>query len=171
MNTVKPRSIYPAAILTLIVSAVTAQAETSEHPGSPDQHHPEFHSGHEISAAGRPGKPEEVTQTVEIKALDSMKFEPSSLTINRGETLRLIVTNVGRLQHEAIIGTAEEQEAHGAEMGAGHDTPHDSPNAVVVEPGETKELIWQFDRPGRFEIGCHVPGHYQAGMTAEVTVH
>jgi uncharacterized cupredoxin-like copper-binding protein len=83
--------------------------------------------------------------------------------------LRLIVTNTGRLRHEATIGTPEEQQTHAEEMASG--AVHDSPNSVTVDPGETKELIWRFDQPGRFEIGCHIPGHYQAGMVAEITVH
>ncbi|MBP1149777.1 MULTISPECIES: cupredoxin domain-containing protein [Methylocaldum] len=165
------RSIYRAAILaTLVMSALVVQAQDLESPVSKDQHLPEEHSGSEQSAAGQPGKPDEVTRTIEIKTLDSMKYDPSSLTINRGETLRLIVNNIGRLTHEATIGTVAEQESHAGEMHAAPDTPHDSPNSVTVEPGQTKELVWRFDRPGRFEIGCHVPGHYQAGMIAEVTV-
>lgn len=169
-DTVKSHSNYPALILASIVSAATAQAQNPEESGTGDQHHPEAHSGHDQFATGEPGKPEDVTQTVEIKTLDSMKYEPSSLTVGRGETVRLIVTNTGRLVHEAIIGTDEEQKIHNEEMKADPRTHHDSPNSVIVAPGETRELIWRFDQPGRFEIGCHIPGHYESGMKAEVNV-
>ncbi len=47
---------------------------------------------------------------------------------------------------------------HGAMM------PHDDPNAVMVHPGETKELIWTFAEAENVEFGCNVPGHYEAGM-------
>lgn len=166
----KLRSIFSAAVLALFMSAVTVQTEASESHGSADQHHSTVHSDLEKSAAGQPGKPEEATHTIEIKTLDSMRYDPSSITVNRGETLRLIVTNIGHLKHEATIGTAAEQQAHAAEMTAEPDMSHDSPNSVTVDPGQTKELIWRFDQPGQFEIGCHIPGHYQAGMVAEVTV-
>jgi len=162
---VKSHSIYPAAILALVLSAAV-QAQNPESPGSKEQPHP----GHAESAAGQPGKPEDATRTIEIKTLDRMKYDPASLTLNRGEIVRLVVTNTGRLRHEATIGSAAEQQAHAAEMKAAPDISHDSPNSVIVEPGQTKELIWRFDQPGRFEIGCHIPGHYQAGMIAEVIV-
>ncbi len=169
-DAVKSRSIYPAVILASIMSAATVQAQNPEASGSGDQHHPEAHSSHDQFAAGEPGKPENVTHTIEIKTLDSMKYEPSSLTVGRGETVRLIVTNIGRWIHEATIGTVAEQQAHEAEMKTDPHKVHDSPNSVTVDPGETKELIWHFDQPGQFEIGCHIPGHYESGMVAEVTI-
>lgn len=169
-NTVKSHSIYPALILASIMSAAGAQAQNPDESGIGEQHHPEAHSGHDRFAAGEPGQPEDVTRTVEMKTLDSMKYEPSSLTVGRGETVRLIVTNTGHLIHEATIGANEEQNIHNQEMKADPHMHHDSPNSVTVAPGETRELIWRFDQPGRFEIGCHIPGHYEAGMKAEVSV-
>lgn len=41
---------------------------------------------------------------------------------------------------------------------------HDDPNAVMVQPGETKELIWRFERAGELQFACNVPGHYESGM-------
>ena len=46
----------------------------------------------------------------------------------------------------------------------------DEPNAFMIEPGETKELTWHFTEGGEVLIGCHVPGHYAAGMKAEISV-
>ncbi|HYE34566.1 cupredoxin family protein [Methylocaldum sp.] len=172
-DTVKSGSIYPVAALALVMSAVTVQAQNPESPtssGSRNQAHPEAHFGHGTSAAGQTGKPDEVTRTVEIKTLDSMKYEPSSFTVNRGETVRLVVFNPGRLTHEAVIGTAAEQQTHAAEMITNPGMAHDGPSYVTVEPGETKELVWRFDQSGQFEIGCHIPGHYPTGMVAEITV-
>jgi uncharacterized cupredoxin-like copper-binding protein len=48
--------------------------------------------------------------------------------------------------------------------------PHDLPNSVSLEPGETKELTWRFGHPGTLEYACHEPGHYQAGMRGRLTV-
>lgn len=44
------------------------------------------------------------------------------------------------------------------------------PNAVVLDPGETKEVTWKFTVAGTFLIGCHQPGHYDAGMVGSITV-
>ena len=41
---------------------------------------------------------------------------------------------------------------------------------VTVDPGETGELETAFDEAGTYEIGCHEPGHYDAGMKLTVEV-
>lgn len=46
----------------------------------------------------------------------------------------------------------------------------EEPNAVVLAPGDTKDLTWTFTEPGTVLIGCHQPGHYSAGMTGTITV-
>jgi uncharacterized cupredoxin-like copper-binding protein len=47
---------------------------------------------------------------------------------------------------------------------------HDHPNAVMVKPGRTRELVWRFTRAGAFEYGCNVPGHYESGMKGTIAV-
>lgn len=47
-------------------------------------------------------------------------------------------------------------------MEAGH--------AVVVEPGETVELTYTFETAGPLVIGCHEPGHWEAGMRLDIDV-
>ena len=44
------------------------------------------------------------------------------------------------------------------------------PNATLVAPGESKVLVWRFDRSGVFELACHQPGMYQSGMVSYVSV-
>lgn len=41
--------------------------------------------------------------------------------------------------------------------------------AATVDPGATEDLTATFDRTGTFIIGCHQPGHFEAGMKATVT--
>jgi uncharacterized cupredoxin-like copper-binding protein len=36
--------------------------------------------------------------------------------------------------------------------------------------GESGELTHTFDEAGTIEIGCHQPGHYDAGMRVNITV-
>ena len=43
-------------------------------------------------------------------------------------------------------------------------------DGVVVSPGETKELPMPFTGPGVTPAGCHIPGHYPAGMRATIPV-
>ena len=37
-------------------------------------------------------------------------------------------------------------------------------------PGETKTLDYTIVTPGAYKVGCHVNGHYAAGMKAAITV-
>lgn len=55
-------------------------------------------------------------------------------------------------------GSHDHHGSHDAAMG------HDDPNAVMVPPGETRELIWHFERAENVRFACNVPGHYEAGM-------
>ena len=55
-------------------------------------------------------------------------------------------------------------------MGANAVNMPDEPNAFVLQVGETKELTWTFTVAGEVLIGCHQPGHYQAGMVGKIKV-
>jgi len=133
---------------------------------------------------GAPGDPDEVSRTVEIVMRD-IRFEPEALSVRPGATIRFEVRNEGDLVHEFNIGTQAMHDAHQGEMAAmmeeGHLEPdrlafeggdgnghagHDHANSVLLEPGETGELVWRFpeDRQTTLEFACNVPGHYEAGM-------
>jgi uncharacterized cupredoxin-like copper-binding protein len=47
---------------------------------------------------------------------------------------------------------------------------HSSPNSIVVAPGETGAIVWQFGDAPVVELACHLGGNYQAGMVAKVAV-
>ena len=115
----------------------------------------------------------DATRTVDIDMVD-IAFEPDTLDISAGETVRFVFTNTGEVPHEAFIGDADEQDEHETEMreAAGNEHGHgqEDVDAVTVEPGDTAELSHTFDEPGRLEIGCHEEGHYDAGMTITVEV-
>lgn len=44
---------------------------------------------------------------------------------------------------------------------------HDDPNAILVEPGTTKEFVWTFAEATNLNFACTLPGHYQAGMVGD----
>src|SRR3546814_17856725 len=56
-------------------------------------------------AFGEPGKASEASRTVEIVMGDNY-FEPESLEIRAGETVRFVVKNEGEFLHEFNMGTA-----------------------------------------------------------------
>lgn len=118
---------------------------------------------------GHPGKSSAVTRTVKIEARD-ISFAPAAMTVKVGETVKFEITNTGRLEHEFMIGDAKEQVEHDKEMAAMPGMAMDDPNGVSVPAGKTATLIWTFTKAGALQYGCHVPGHYAAGMVGQLTV-
>jgi uncharacterized cupredoxin-like copper-binding protein len=112
-------------------------------------------------------------RTIDVRMFDDMRYDPSSYDVNAGDTVTFQVTNSGQARHEFFIGTIEEHSEHADEMReADHaDEAHDNPAAVRLDGGERGSLTYTFDEPGELLVGCHEPGHYEAGMVAPVTVH
>ncbi|PQO22902.1 copper-binding protein [Rhodobacteraceae bacterium WD3A24] len=140
------------------------------------------------SGIGAAGDATKVDRVIEI-AMDEMSYDPERVTVAPGETIRFVVTNVGSVVHEFNLGTPQTWQGHQDEMAAmmragmmsadriHHDKMreagmmHDDPNSVLLEPGESGEIVWTFDgdadNPG---FACNVPGHLQAGMEGRVVI-
>ena len=141
---------------------------------------------------GVKGKLSEVNRTIEIKMYDNY-FEPNVLIIKKGETIKFIVYNYGELVHEFNIATKEMHIKHQPEMMkmveheillAGrvdkekmkemakkdHSMAHSHSNSVLLEPGQTGKLIWKFNTGTKIEAACNVPGHYESGMIAKISL-
>lgn len=110
-------------------------------------------------------------RTIGLTLVDSLYQPPSAIRVRKGETVKFVLRNRGKLPHEALIGTVAEQTAHEKEMKAmGPGTMGDTDYAVTVKAGVTKTLTWKFDKAGKFEIACHQPNHYKAGMKVSIIV-
>jgi uncharacterized cupredoxin-like copper-binding protein len=101
---------------------------------------------------------------------DTMRFKPENIKVKRGETIRFIVRNTGKVKHEMVLGTIGELKKHAELMRKFPEMEHADPNQVSVDPGMTGELIWQFTKAGTFDFACLVPGHFEAGMVGKVRV-
>ena len=167
------------AALILSLALASPAAATGTHDGH----------GHE-GRAGVPGSASNVTRTVEVAMYDNY-YEPADISVKEGQTVRFIVTNKGELVHEFNIGTPDAHVAHAPEMQMmvdhgvleadrinwemaermqeemGHGM-HEEPNSVLLEPGETGEIVWRFSDHADIEFACNVPGHYDAGMAGEI---
>ena len=119
---------------------------------------------------GRQGDPARVTRTVAVDMTDNMRFTPGTLTVERGETVRLKVANKGRLLHELVLGTEAQIKKHWQAMKQHPGMVHDEPSMVHVAPGASGEIVWQFTQPGTFQFACLLPGHFEAGMSGKVVV-
>lgn len=131
--------------------------------------------GHEQHYAfGQPGIAKAATRTYHYELSDSMRFVTrDKVVIRRGETVKFVIKNSGRLAHEFSLGDAAFQKAHAEMMKAMPDMKHVDPNMVSVPPGETRTLVWTFSAvppSGIVQIACHLAGHFEAGMKADLRI-
>jgi uncharacterized cupredoxin-like copper-binding protein len=152
--------------------------------------HGDEHGHGQGAKSGEPGKASEAGRSITVQMYDNY-YEPESIEVKPGETVRFVVENKGSLVHEFNIGTPAMHESHQKEMammvehgviqggklnrdmmemdmGNGMSMKHDDPNSVLLEAGESQEVVWKFSEKGNIEFACNVPGHYQAGMYGEV---
>ena len=141
---------------------------------------------------GHKGKSEEVNRVIKVKMYDNY-YEPNSFNIKKGETIKFEVENVGELVHEFNIANAIMHKKHQPEMLKMVENEilladsidkekmkkmakidkamgHSHSNSVLLVPFEKGSIIWKFDNAVNIEIACNVPGHYDVGMIAKVTL-
>lgn len=88
------------------------------------------------------------TRTVEVRMLDSLRFEPDHITVQRGETVTFRLVNTGRLAHEFTVGGPAAQELHDDQMaqmdmtgdGQGMAMGGDSPMKMSHDPAHAKYM-------------------------------
>ncbi len=141
---------------------------------------------------GSKGDPKDVTRIIEVKMYDNY-YEPSSIQVKKGETVKIIVKNLGELVHEYNIATKEMHIKHTTEMakliendillGDSIDHAkmkemskkdpslgHKHANSVMLEPNKTGEIIWKFSNDIALEMACNIPGHYETGMVGPIII-
>lgn len=142
---------------------------------------------------GAPAQPGSATRTIAVTMGDNY-YEPGSISVEKGEVVRFVITNGGDFLHEFALGTPAMHEKHQGDMAEmqkhGMLTPtsinknmnmdhsamghggmdHKDANSVLVEPGKTAELVWKFGEATTIEYACNIPGHYQSGMVGELSV-
>ena len=148
-------------------------------------------------AFGKPAEAAKADRTVEI-TLGDMYYEPASVQVKAGETVRFVLKNQGSLLHEFSLGDAAMHAEHQKHMlmmqqmgmigengiqlmdhskmgqgmaGMDHgNMAHDDPNTVMIPAGKSAELTWTFSQSTGLEFACNIPGHYQAGMVGNIEV-
>ena len=160
------RILITSAIAASLAFATGAPAHDDKHPVKKEGRQADGHA----ATIGKPGDPGKVTRNVAVEMNDSMRFLPDSIRVKRGETIRFIVRNTGKVKHEMVIGTIKELKEHAELMRKFPEMEHADPNQVSVDPGMTGELVWRFTTDGTFDFACLVPGHFEAGMVGKVRV-
>ena len=156
------KSVQSAGYTTIVAAFLTTSATafaSGNHAG-----------GHDESPIGKPGLSTKIQRTITIEMSDNMRYSPENVTVNKGETIRFVVKNVGQVRHELSLGTPEELAEHLEQMKKHPEMEHDEPSKITLDPGKHGEIVWQFTQPGEVHFACLMPGHYEAGMKGKVTV-
>jgi uncharacterized cupredoxin-like copper-binding protein len=119
-----------------------------------------------------------VGRSIEVRMDDQMRFTPSQIDVQAGETIRFVVHNAGKIEHEMVLGHDEAIREHAQAMkrdaaqGQAHgaDHRHGTGAAITVGAGQTGELVVTFRQATTLQMACLIPGHYEAGMRGQVNV-
>lgn len=97
-------------------------------------------------------------------------------TLDAGTVLELRFTNIGAVEHEAVIGDMDAQDEAAEAMAEGddghddgHGDGHDVPS-ITLDSGESGSLVVAFPDAGDLIVGCHIPGHWDSGMRSNFSV-
>lgn len=154
-------------LIAVAAAALTATAAlaTGNHAGG---------HGEEAMAIGQPAGKAKPKRTINVVMKDKsdggMVFEPSSIAVRQGETVRLKFLNSGEQDHEFVMDTHEAVMEHKEVMAKFPEMEHDDPNSVRLKAGERGEILWTFTNAGEFSFACLIPGHYESGMKGALKV-
>jgi uncharacterized cupredoxin-like copper-binding protein len=131
-----------------------------------------------VAACGQGSTARIDTRIVEIEMRD-FAFSPETLTLRAGEKVTLSFKNVGKLEHEFMVGSdpmigvgyMNDWFASAGLAGAvEHGTDH-AGSGVRVAPNTTQTVTFVVpSQGGVFEFGCFVSGHYEFGMRGRLVV-
>lgn len=77
-----------------------------------------------------------------------MRFTPDKISVKAGDTVRFVVRNTGKVEHEMVVGTSSELSEHAHLMRNMPMARHAEANQISLARGQQRVLIWKFDRPG-----------------------
>lgn len=155
----------------LLLSIVFASSAVYAHSTKPHMQKPAIdYSKAEEKTFGKAADPQRATRTMTVEMSDAMRFTPAEITIKRGETVKFVIKNRGRIMHEMVLGTMGELKEHSELMKKFPGMEHDEPHMAHVMPGKSGEIGWQFTQAGEFYYACLIPGHFEAGMVGKIIV-
>ena len=99
-----------------------------------------------------------------------MLFVPDQVEAKRGEQIRFVLKNVGKVDHEFMLDSVANNAKHRIAMQKNPDMEHDDPNGKRLAPGQSAQIVWRFTKAGTYEFACLIPGHHESGMHGAVAV-
>ena len=115
-----------------------------------------------LAACGGGGSSTAAGSTEVHVKMTEFKFELDKTSVPAGP-VKFVFENAGSVVHEAMVERAGDAnkplEANGKKA-----------EVLDIAPGKSVTLEWTFDQPGNYQLTCHLPGHYEAGMVTNLTV-
>ena len=170
MNLKLSRNTSTSTLLAISLAVFTSSALASGTHGGGHAKPAVDYSDVEKHEFGMASDPSKAKQTITVDMSDTMRFEPSQIEVKKGETVRFVIRNKGKLQHEMVLGTGTSLDAHAKLMMKFPGMEHDEPHMAHVDAGAEHEMGWQFTEAGEFNFACLVPGHSEAGMKGMIIV-
>lgn len=161
------KKLHALAFVALSLVSVAASAHGDEDHARKHVYDPKKV---ETTAFGQQGDPKKVARTIQVDMADNMRFTPSDVTVEKGQTVRFVAHNSGQVLHEMVLGTQGAIAGHAALMRKFPEMEHADANMAHVKPNKTGEIVWQFTQAGEFQFACLQPGHFEAGMVGKVLV-
>ena len=124
-------------------------------------------------SADRRDIPPGTDRVVEL-TMAEMHFIPNALDVKVGQTVTFVVTNPNDVPHELFVGSMADQMAHramhqAAPSGGQANVSHMGYGIYLPAHG-TGMVTYHFETASDIFLGCHLPGHWEAGMVATVHV-
>lgn len=102
--------------------------------------------------ASSPSAAMDASQVKEITVEGTeFKFLPATLTVKKGEKVKLTFKNTGKMTHDWVVD----------ELGV---------RTKIIKGGEEEVLEFTPDKTGEFEYYCSVGKHRENGMVGKITV-
>jgi uncharacterized cupredoxin-like copper-binding protein len=105
------------------------------------------------SPATTSGAASATAQQFTVTAMDTMKFDPPTLSARAGQPIQVTLKNSGQLAHDFDITDGVAQ-----------------PVKITAAPGQTASATFTIDKPGSYTYVCSQPGHQEAGMKGTLNV-
>src|SRR5690606_6496188 len=117
---------------------------------------------------------EKVSNVLELKATDDMKFDKSEFTVNAGKEVTLTFTNAGLLPLETmghnvvVLEKKADVKAFATASAKAKETDYVSDlyitdivaHTKLLGPGESETIKFTLKEPGEYTYICTFPGHW-----------
>ncbi|MCC2597748.1 hypothetical protein LKR43_15540 [Pusillimonas sp. MFBS29] len=157
---------FVLAVLPMKIVAMGA----NDARGSSELRHDITSSHGKSTTIGRLGDLAKVNKTVAIIVNDTTHFTPSLIDVKAGDTVLFVVKNTGKFSHEMVIGSMSELRAHAALMQKAPNVEHTQPNMITLNPGQQRNVVWQFIKSGKTDFACLIDWHLKFGTLGEIQI-